>query len=179
MSWRARALGTCLLWLSIAAQVINAQSPVAEYRLKAAFLHRFPEFVTWPSAAFEGRPRFELCVANPTPFGTALSELTAGDVLNGRAFAVREVDLSEPLESCHVLFIGGPMDGEVRAYLQRVQAVSVLTVGESSSFLEQGGIINLRVADGRVGFEVNLTSARRASLQVSSQMLRLALRVRN
>jgi len=160
-------------------RVPNAQEPGAEYRLKAAFLHRIPEFVTWPPSSLERRDTFELCVANPTPFGMALSELTAGDSLNGRVFTIREVDLSESFDSCQVLFIGGPMDGEVRAYIQRVQALPVLTVGESAAFLEEGGIIRLRIVEDRVGFEVSLTSARRAGLQFSSQMLRLALHVKD
>ena len=179
MPWRVRAIGTCVLLLSIAVRVPGAQAPADEYRLKAAFIQRFPEFVTWPPSAFETRDTFELCVANPSPFGTALTELTAGESLHGRAIAVREVDLGESLESCHVLFVGGPMDGEVRTYLQRAHALPILTVGESPAFLDQGGVIGLRMVDGRVGFDVSLTSAQRAGLQLSSQILRLALQVKN
>jgi hypothetical protein len=53
----------------------------------------------------------------------------------------------------------------------------VLTVGESDSFLDQGGAINLFKKDGKVRFEVNLNAAQAARLQVNSRVLALADRV--
>ncbi len=54
----------------------------------------------------------------------------------------------------------------------------VLTVGESSRFLDDGGVISLQVIDRRVRFEVSATAAERIGLRLSSQLLRLAVRVR-
>jgi hypothetical protein len=178
MPLRVRAFSTLVVsWLL--AIPLGAQPPIAEYRLKAAFLHRFPEFVTWPPSPRGGGSEFEICVSSPSPFGSALTELTVGDTLNGRPFAIREVDLTDSIDTCHVLFIAGAIDGESRALLQRARDLPILTVGESLAFLDQGGIILLRVVNGRVGFDVSLPAARRSALQLSSQMLRVALRVRS
>ena len=61
--------------------------------------------------------------------------------------------------------------------LTRVRTAPVLTVGDDTDFLEQGGIINLRTVDGRVRFEINLAQARHVGLSIDSQLLRLAQRV--
>src|SRR4029077_9201117 len=114
MPRRIRAFST-LVSLLLLAIPIGAQTPVAEYRLKAAFIHRFPEFVTWTPSALGGRATFEICVSSPSPFGSALAELTVGDSLNGRPFATREIDLSDSIETCQMLFIAGAMDEESRA----------------------------------------------------------------
>jgi hypothetical protein len=53
-----------------------------------------------------------------------------------------------------------------------------LTVGDERGFVDEGGMIALRVVDGRVRFDVNVTAARRAGLRLSSQLLQLAMSVR-
>jgi hypothetical protein len=57
----------CAAFLSLvlASSALLAQSVSDEHRLKAAFLFRFPEFVEWPTAAWEGRPAVQICVAAP------------------------------------------------------------------------------------------------------------------
>jgi hypothetical protein len=48
---------------------VTAQSARDEYRLKAAFVYRFPQFVEWPDAAVATWPTLDLCVLQPNPFG--------------------------------------------------------------------------------------------------------------
>jgi hypothetical protein len=65
------------------------------------------------------------------------------------------------------------------ALLPRAARLPILTVGEYPAFLNDGGIIGLRVIDGKVRFDVNLRQAERVGLRVSSQLLRLARIVRH
>jgi hypothetical protein len=62
--------------------------------------------------------------------------------------------------------------------LVSAQQTPVLTIGESTTFLDEGGLINLRLVDGRVRFDVNVDAANRVGVRFSSQLLRLALSVR-
>ena len=43
--------------------------------------------------------------------------------------------------------------------------------------LEQGGMIEIKLVDGRTRFDINLLAARAAGLTLSSQLLQLAERV--
>jgi hypothetical protein len=157
---------------------LSAQpQPADEYRLKAAFVHRFTQFVEWPASALAGRSSFQFCVVRPNPFGAALQETVAGEVVDGLRLEVRDIDRPAQLDGCQVLFV----PNHVRAaepLLEEAARRNVLTVGESPGFLDEGGIITLRVVDRRLRFEVDTDAAARAGLRVSSQLLRLALAVR-
>jgi hypothetical protein len=155
-------------------EVALAQAGVEADDVIAAFVYRFPQFVEWPESALAGRETVDICVAEPDPFGESLEALVEGEVLNGRPLAVRRVNGAGELEGCHVLFVSSATESQ-EALLHAVADRPVLTIGESTDFLDDGGIINLRVVDRRIRFEVSATSALRSRLQLSSQLLALAL----
>ncbi len=148
-----------------------------ERRLKAAFVSKFPQFVEWPRASLDGRASIDVCVANPDPFGADLVELLAGEAVNGRALAVRPVSSPSDVPGCHLLFVS-ERSGARRLLLRAAGTLPILTVGDDPHFLDDGGIVGLRVIDGRVRFEIDDGAARRVGLRISSQLLRLALAVR-
>ena len=154
-----------------------AQTTPNEYRLKAAFLYRFPQFVEWPSAAWRDSSAVQICVVQPNPFGRDLEAIVRGESLNGRPFSVKEVAAPEALPGCHLLFVGAgsPAAGGM---LEAARGAAILTVGESERFLDEGGIIALRIVERRVRFDVNASAAQKAGLRISSQLLSLALTVR-
>jgi hypothetical protein len=154
-----------------------AQAVASEYRLKAAVMHQFPQFVEWPSATWREARALQLCVIEPNPFGSELEQLILGETLNGRPLAVKEIYGSDELAGCHVLFVS-MRSGDPSAVLRATTGHPVLTIGESEGFLESGGIILMRIVDGRVRFEVHATNAQKAGLRISSQLLNLALTVR-
>jgi YfiR/HmsC-like len=53
-----------------------------------------------------------------------------------------------------------------------------VTIGESDSFTERGGMIGLIVDQGRVRFDINLAAITAAHLQVSSKLLALGRTVK-
>jgi hypothetical protein len=75
-----------------------------------------------------------------------------------------------------VLFIGEESERGA-SVLQAAVERPILTVGESDRFLEEGGIIALKVIDRRVRFEIHAANAQRSGLRISSQLLGLALAV--
>ena len=155
-----------------------AQDVHPAYRLKAAFVSKLPEFVEWPESAVADRRAIELCVARPNPFGTALADLVTGETLGSRPLVAREVEGAGAIDTCHVLFVSTPERRARSELLARAAMLPMLTVGEHPDFLDEGGVVNLRLVDGRVRFEINLAAADRSGVRLSSQLLRLALRVR-
>ena len=166
--------------LLLAALVTNpltaAQRVSDEFRLKAAFLFRFPEFVEWPSHALERRPTIDLCVLTPSPFGPVLEQLVAGESIAGRQLTVREVD-AESIATCHLLYVPGAY-ARRKSLLKRVATSPILTVSDAPRFLDEGGIVQLRLVESRVRFAVSTAAARRAGLRLSAQLLQLAMDVR-
>jgi hypothetical protein len=166
-------LAAVLWYAGLAAQAVD---PVR--RLEAAVVSKFAQFAEWPGPALDGREQIEICVVQPNPFGTTLRELTTGERIGSRPLAIREVGRAQRLDSCHLLFVSAMTPAERRSLLARTGSLPILTVGDSPDFLDEGGIIGLRVQEGRVRFEVDAAAADRAGIRLSSQLLRLAVRVK-
>ena len=163
--------------VTCAPALTGAQSTSDEYRLKAAFVYRFPQFVEWPDTAVQESRTLDLCVLHPNPFGSELEQLVIGESLGGRPLHVRVIDTVDALPGCHALFAGAH-SAIAAAALQAVSGRPVLTVGETDEFLNAGGIIALKIVDRRVRFDVNAANAQKAGLRISAQLLNLAAAVR-
>ena len=75
---------------------------------------------------------------------------------------------------CHILFLSASEKKRLPEILARLRGASVLTVGESESFLQAGGVINFARRNQRVRLEVNAAAADQAGLKISSKLLNVA-----
>jgi len=176
-----RVIGlTLIATVALSARPAGQSVPAAasESRLKAAFVSKFPQFVEWPPEALDGRTTVDICVVTPDPYGADLDALVSGQSLNGRLLAVRRVGRDGALDHCHVLVFSSAPTADLKPLLARVARLPILTVGDDRRFVDEGGMIGLRMVGGRVRFDVNVTAARRAGLRLSSQLLQLAMSVR-
>jgi hypothetical protein len=62
--------------------------------------------------------------------------------------------------------------------LSELRPSHVLTVGETEGFIEEGGIINLKLDSGKVQIQINISAAEQAGVRISSKLLSLAQIVR-
>lgn len=158
------------VWIITGGVATAAQDVSLEYRVKAAYLLNFTDFVEWPAAAVTGERPFTICVAQRNPFGSVLSSAVTGEQIAGRPLSSRVVQTGTA--SCQLLFV--PRGVSADRYLKAVRGMPVLTVGEAPDFLTRGGIVNFVIQEGKVRFEINQEEAERAGLKVSSRLLRLA-----
>jgi hypothetical protein len=159
-----------------ASAYLPAQSQPTEYGVKAAYLFNFMRFTQWPPAFADGPLR--ICVLGQDRFGPVLDTTVAGEAIDGRnVIALR---ISEPKEApnCHILFISSSEDERLQEILLSIENLPVLTVSDAPHFVEQGGMIQFVLQQGKVRFEVNLAVCARAGLTLSSDLLKLATRVR-
>lgn len=161
-----------LALLLLAAAPLRAQDVPLEYQVKAAFLYNFVKFVDWPVGTQSGP--LTICVAGRNPLGSVLEDTVRDETIGGRPITTRVI--LEPEAGCHVMFI--PDGAATTAYLRAARTTPILTVGEKSSFLDAGGIINFFVDNGKVRFAINPQAAERAQLRISSRLLQLA-RIQN
>jgi hypothetical protein len=160
------ALRLALAVLAVLPPAAASQDISAEYRVKAAYLYHFVKFVEWPGELSS----ITICVAGRRVFGTMLEEMVRGEVVGSRRLDAREI--LEPDESCQVVFV--PTGAAAPAYLRASRGRPVLTVGETSTFMAQGGIARFYLDAGNVRFEINPTAAEQAGLKISSRLLQLA-----
>jgi len=147
-----------------------------EAHVKAAFLFNFAKFVVWPSQTFKSpSDSFQICVWGPSVVGPALLEIAHDKTVDGRPLVVTTISDSTAAASCQILFVSAIATQKARPLLDEMRSRSVLTVGESAGFAATSGIVNFKMEDNRVRFEINPKAAEQAHLQMSSRLLNLAL----
>jgi len=84
---------------------------------------------------------------------------------------------AEELERCNILYIADSSPQKTRAALEKVHSKGILTVGDTNSFLRQGGMIGLVTVGEQVQIQVRLEIAQESRLKISSRLLSIAVLV--
>jgi len=160
-----------------------------EYEVKAAFMYNFLKFVDWPEGkTAKGGNQIIIGIIGEDPFGSA------ADVLKDKKVEDRDVvikrfegfqqlkekgkkDELEALKTCHLLFICPSEKKITSEIIDFVKNDGVLTVGDTSGFIETGGAISFFLEENKIRFNINLESVEKSGLKIRSQLLRLAKKV--
>jgi hypothetical protein len=159
----------CALPLLAAAHRSPAAEP--ERSVKAAFLLKFIGYVEFGAG---GPAPGEPLVIGVIGADDVAAELGRLAPRAPRPVAVRALRSGESLAGVHVLFIGGGESDRAERLLRAATRQGALGVTEFDGGLREGSVINFRVVDQRVRFEVSLAAADQANLRLSSRLLSVA-----
>jgi len=173
-------LGLPLLLLSNSLMLEAQTSTTAEFRTKANFLAKVPNFIEWSAEALPPGPSpFLICILGDFSFALPLAESVRGKTIQEKQIEVRGVSKEQELHSCHILFVSRFERKSYARMLGSVRGQNVLTIGETPEFLDAGGILGFSMRGETLQFDVNLAEANRAHLKISSRLLALARHVVN
>lgn len=148
-----------------------------EYQVKAAYLYNFGKFVVWPEDETGKEGPFEICVLGDDPFGRALDATITGGTISGKNVAAKRITKPQEIDGCRILYISSSETERLGEVLGVLDRSNVLTVSDIPQFSQRGGMIQFVLDGSRVRFEVNLTNAEGAGLNLSSELLKVALKV--
>jgi hypothetical protein len=149
-------------------------SPQRADQLKAGYLFNFAKFVEWPATAMTDSP-LTMCFVGAAGVREALAKDLTDKRIGARPLAVRALDDVTDMGGCSVLYVEAAAGEAFRQSRERVRdAGAVLTVSDAQGFARAGGMIELFTEVNRLRFNVNVDSARRAGLRISSSLLELA-----
>ena len=174
--WRLRliiVLGGFLHWN----QVVSAESTPAytEYQVKALFLFNFTKYIDWPAAAFtHADSPIYIGIIGQNNIGSDLAIAIQGKTFNGRNIRILRLATEADWIKCQILFISASERKRQADILATLKALPILTVGETETFAQEGGMVNFTKKEGKVHLQVNLDSAQKAGLQISSRLLNVA-----
>ena len=162
--------------LTIAPVRAKAQSDRdSEYRVKLAFLYNFTQFIQWPPEAFTSATApLVLCVAGEDPFKGEIEQSLHGRTAQGHPIELKQLKPGEDPRSCHAVFVRSTEKKMAARVLSELKGSNTLTVGESSGFAAQGGLVNLILDENKLRFEINLEASMQTHLKMSSKLLSLA-----
>lgn len=148
-----------------------AETPT-ESEIQAVFLLNFTKFIEWPAGAL-GAPyaSFNICILGSNPFGAALDQVVAGEVVYGRKVVIQKIDREPETGFCQIVFTS-PQDDDPKMLARLGRGV--LTVGMGQHFVRNGGMIAFVLENRRVSFEINRAAAESAGLVISSRLLAVA-----
>ena len=141
---------------------LSATPGLTASELKAVFLLRLPQFVTWP----DGQVAEVFCVAEAPELSRLLAEMLVDDA---RGRVVRELRPTETMAGCDVVF------GTDATQLPAVAAVRpMLRVNDQRGYALGGGMVELQRRGARIGLVVNLPALESVGLKASSKLLQLS-----
>jgi len=154
-------------------QAQPSREVMAVRRIEAGFVYNFIRFTTWPNNQAEDAPIRIVVVGDALSAELMIRELD-GKICGKHKLSVRHLPAGEPLTGLEVLFVMKRSESDVGELLRKLGKSPVLTIGESETFLAEGGMIRLYERKDSIRFTLNLKAAREAGITLSSQLADLA-----
>jgi YfiR/HmsC-like len=146
-----------------------------EYKLEAAYLLHFLQFVEWPDSVFENeKSPLVITILGDDPFGNILDEITKSEKIGEHSIIIKRVHSLNNLRFCNVLYISSSERENFKSILKHIDSAPVLTISDIDDFSEQGGNISFYLEENKIRFAINIQTLKQADLKVSSKLLRLA-----
>jgi len=149
-----------------------------EYQVKAAFIYNVSSFIEWPEMSPAGGaiPK-ELCVLGTDPMGPNL-ESFRGKALRGTELTVTRIGSLKTVRDCRILYVAISEKDHLDDVIEALAGSPVLTISDIEDGARQGVMINFYLEEEMVRFEINIEAMRRAGLNASAKLLKLARIVR-
>jgi hypothetical protein len=170
-----RGAWAALIVLAVCARA-DAQAVYSAARVKAAFLYHFTTYVNWPESA-RSDDVFTIAVLGSDAVAGELAAFLPGHEIQGRPMRVRRVASIDDLNGAEVLYIGRRENRRLARHLEAIGSRPLLVVTDDPNGLQDGAMINFRIVEERVRFEISLNAARQAGLELSSRLLSAAMSV--
>jgi len=158
-----------------------------EYKVKAAFIYNFIQFVSWPESSFGKGDPIILRIAGDFKHVDAvkvLSQKTTAMRHNGdkeikkkctsHQIKVEKWDTSAKDNSCHILFIARGAEAMLPDIMADLKNKSVLVISDSDVALGNGAMIAFYIANSQVRFKIDPDAVASKNIKISSRLLRLA-----
>jgi len=162
-----RALAFLLLCATLPSlcNPLCAQQTAEEYQVKAAYLYNFAKMANWPAQILPDHAGLIVGVlGGDEDFVKVLRDVLSDKNINGHSLEVRHLHSAEEVKFCHVVFFRTP-ERSTRPIISQFRQSNILMVGENKEFLNDGGMINLVLNGGKIGYEINTAALESAPLR--------------
>jgi hypothetical protein len=188
--WNLVALLTAMATPVARAQTID---PDKVATVKAAYVLNFIKYTQWPDGTFaESDSPIILTVVGDGGYNQILEDLVRrSDPVNGRRIELRRLEYPkadsegridpeaiskfyQSLEASNAVYVTATSRERVRQISEKLRGKDVLTIGDTSRFAENGGMLGLVLQENRVVFQANSGEIQKSKLTVSAKVLKLA-----
>lgn len=166
----AKRRAALLLALMTAVPLMAHAADERQYKLEAAFIYNFFNYVTWPGYDSPSDLKdVTICVSSRDPILPYL-DYVKERMSSERTISIREWQDGRSLDGCHIWFT---RNGRAQADDRKT-----LTVSNNAQFLSHGGMIAISESGGRMGVRINNNVMNKNGFQASSRLLSIAQEVK-
>lgn len=155
-----------------------AQPPMInrEHQIKAAYLYNFARYIQWPKDTFANKKApFIIGVVGNDPILKDLKKVAKTRKIDNHPIEIKQFNIAKEVTPCQILFFSPALDPYVQEkVLHKMAGRKVLLVGQTSNFLDMGGVIGFVVKQNRVRLVIDLEAVQRQKLKISAKLLRVA-----
>jgi hypothetical protein len=148
-----------------------ARDALPEYIIKAGYLYNFSLLTAWPSESLGDA--FDICLYRNQEFKGAL-ETIQGKLVENRPIVINYLEHPKETHACNILFVAEIKREEMNRIVEEINKRPVLIVTDDEALVKAGAAIFLRPEGRRLVFEIDLSVAKSAQLEISARLLRLA-----
>ncbi len=146
-----------------------------EYKMKAVFVFNFTKYIQWPDN--DTSETFEIAIIGNSNIINPLKEIAKNKLINKKKIKIISCKDIQDINIPHILFISTSEKKNLDKILQKVKNKNILTISDSKEFANKGVTINFVIVKGKIKFEINTHAIESTGLQISSQLLKLAILV--
>ncbi len=156
-------------------QVSEASNRSAnEYQLKAAFIERVTRFVEYVPEPVNTSEIFTITILGKNPFGNYLDEMYENNKISNKKVVINYIDQIEQIEYPDILYVGIDNHDKIQQVLERVLGMQVLTITDSEIFSRSGVVLNMKLVDDKLRFEIDIYAAQRQGVKFNRVLLAYA-----
>ena len=150
---------------------------ISEPTIKALFLYNFTKYVEW--SAEKNHDHFIIGIYGTSAVTDELKHVCANKKVNNKDIEIETINDLSQAENCNILFIPKDQDDQLKKITVAAEENGLLIVTEERGMAMKGAAVNIIEKDQKIRFELNETALKRAGLKASSQLLSLAILVKN
>ncbi len=144
-----------------------------ENKTKAVFIYNFMKYMHW--AGDDTTRPFKIRVIGCCGVFDPLKDIEKKKTVRNRKIEVKQIKNTEEIDTCHILFISKTEKKRLQEILDTAGTRNILTISDTEGFAERGVVINFKIIEGKIRFEINKAVLETMKLRISSQLLKLAL----
>lgn len=144
-------------------------------QIKALFLYNFANFVRWPAEAFANNAdTLRMCIFGEVQLSSFIDQVNGSRIRDKRLQVIRTSNVGDIESGCQILFVGVDKKDYLPTLISSTKNIYVLSVSDVENFARNGGVISILRTSDKLSFEINLDTALRNGLLISSDLLSMA-----
>lgn len=145
-----------------------------KYMIKAAFTLNFARLTQWPEQRLDASKNINICVMGNETLKSSFHRVN-GKKINGHTAHLNFISRLSMIKQCHILYISGIKQSNMRQIFKLAQQHSILTISELPDIRQSGAILNFVDQNHKVHFQIDPVKAQQAGLKISSRLLKLSI----